>query len=63
MSARAGLAARDPGAPLERGYALVVGPDGVVTSAGKLAPGDAVRLRFREDEADATVTAVRAKTT
>ena len=45
---------------LERGYALVKGPDGTfVRSAEALAVGDAVTLEFARGEADATVTTIR----
>jgi exodeoxyribonuclease VII large subunit len=43
------LAALSPMATLERGYAIVSGPDGaVVTSAAALEAGDAVELRLRD---------------
>ena len=45
---------------LERGYALVKGPDGTfVRSAEALAVGDGVTLEFARGEADATVTTIR----
>jgi exodeoxyribonuclease VII large subunit len=54
------LRALSPRQVLERGYALVRGPEGTfVRSAGALAPGSNVTLEFARGEADATVTTIR----
>lgn len=54
------LRALSPKLVLERGYALVRGPDGTfVRSADKLKSGDTVTLEFAAGEADATVTTTR----
>lgn len=54
------LRALSPKLVLERGYALVKGPDGrFVRSAGALTPGQTVTLEFARGEADATVTTLR----
>ena len=54
------LRALSPRLVLERGYALVKGPDGrFVRSAAALAPGAHVTLEFARGEADATVTTLR----
>jgi exodeoxyribonuclease VII large subunit len=54
------LRALSPRLVLERGYALVRGPDGTfVRSAAALAVGSHVSLEFARGGADATVTAVR----
>ncbi len=54
------LRALSPKRVLERGYALVRGPDGAfVRSAGALSAGSRLTLEFASGEADATVTAVR----
>ncbi|MEX2517953.1 MAG: exodeoxyribonuclease VII large subunit [Paracoccaceae bacterium] len=52
-------------AVLARGYAIVHGPNGVVTAAKSLSPGDALRLQFADGDAQAvagpTAGAARAK--
>lgn len=54
------LRALSPKSVLERGYALVRGPEGTfVRSAGALATGSKVTLEFARGEADATVTTIR----
>ncbi|MEY4375063.1 MAG: hypothetical protein RL760_1230 [Candidatus Eisenbacteria bacterium] len=54
------LRALSPRLVLERGYALVKGPDGrFVRSAEALTPGTNVTLEFARGEADATVTTLR----
>lgn len=54
------LRALSPRQVLERGYALVKGPDGrFVRSASTLTPGTTVTLEFASGEADATVTNLR----
>jgi exodeoxyribonuclease VII large subunit len=54
------LRALSPKLVLERGYALVRGPDGkFVRSADALATGSSVTLEFARGEADATVTTIR----
>ena len=54
------LAARNPEAPLERGYALAVGKDGrFIRSVRELAPGSTLTLKIRDGEADARVFALR----
>ncbi|MEQ1832893.1 MAG: exodeoxyribonuclease VII large subunit [Candidatus Eisenbacteria bacterium] len=54
------LRALSPKSVLERGYALVRGPDGkFVRSAEALATGSSVTLEFARGEADATVTTIR----
>ena len=46
----------NPGAVLERGYAIVTAADGaIVSDAGRLAPGDDVAVRFARGRATATV--------
>ena len=46
----------NPGAVLERGYAIVTAADGtIVSDANRLAPGDDVALRFARGHATATV--------
>jgi exodeoxyribonuclease VII large subunit len=50
----------NPGAVLERGYAIVTAADGaIVSDAGRLAPGDDVALRFARGGATATVNGVQ----
>ena len=50
------LEALSPLAVLERGYSLTRTPDGtVVTDAGKVAPGDHVRVRLSRGELDCVV--------
>jgi exodeoxyribonuclease VII large subunit len=45
-----------PFAILERGYAIVAGPDGrVVTDAAGLAPGDPLRVQLARGEVAASV--------
>jgi exodeoxyribonuclease VII large subunit len=54
------LRALSPKLVLERGYALVRGPEGrFVRSAASLAAGTHVTLEFAQGEADATVTEIR----
>jgi exodeoxyribonuclease VII large subunit len=54
------LALLDPKAVLERGYGFVTDEAGrVVSSAAALRPGQAVRIGFAHDEADALITATR----
>jgi exodeoxyribonuclease VII large subunit len=51
------LRAMSPGATLDRGYAVVYGPDGgVLRSAADAAPGDRLHITLQEGELDATVT-------
>jgi len=53
---RLALDAHDPARTLERGYALVEGPDGaLVTSAADARAAGAVRLRFADAAVDATI--------
>jgi exodeoxyribonuclease VII large subunit len=54
---RDALALLNPGAVLERGYAIVSGPDGaIVADARQLAIGASVALKFAQGGAGATVT-------
>jgi exodeoxyribonuclease VII large subunit len=54
------LRALSPRQVLERGYALVRGPEGMfVRSAEALSPGTKVTLEFARGEADASVTTIR----
>ena len=54
------LRALSPQRTLERGYAVVTGPDGaVVRRAGDLAPGDAISARLAAGEVTAVVQEVR----
>ncbi|MEI3479182.1 MAG: exodeoxyribonuclease VII large subunit [Bilophila sp.] len=56
------LAGLDPLAPLERGYACAMTEDGhFVRSVHDLRPGVSLTVKIRDGEADARVTAVRAK--
>lgn len=55
---RARTRALSPLATLDRGYAVVVGPGGVVRSAGELAEGDTVRVRVGTGSFSAQVTDV-----
>ena len=58
-SLNSGLKQLDPHAVLQRGYALVIAPDGrAVRDAGVLAPGDALTLSFARGSAMATVNQV-----
>ena len=58
-SLASGLKQLDPHAVLQRGYALVIAPDGrAVRDAGALAPGDALALSFARGSATATVSQV-----
>nr|MBA2253910.1 exodeoxyribonuclease VII large subunit [Chloroflexota bacterium] len=58
--AAAGLHALSPFATLERGYAIVRGPDGeVVREATARRPGDALVVTVARGELDARVEAVR----
>ena len=58
-SLTSGLKQLDPYAVLQRGYALVIAPDGhAVRDAGALAPGDALTLSFARGSAMATVNQV-----
>jgi len=52
--ATARLDARDPAAPLKRGYAFVT-RDGVPVTAADLMPGDRVRLTWHDGETDARI--------
>ncbi|ACY19271.1 exodeoxyribonuclease VII, large subunit [Haliangium ochraceum DSM 14365] len=52
------LRAMSPLQVLERGYALAVGPAGVVTDAAQLAPGDALQVRLARGELDCRVESV-----
>jgi exodeoxyribonuclease VII large subunit len=59
-SAAAGLAALSPYATLDRGYAIVRGPDGrVLAAAAGVAPGDMLDIRLAQGSLDAEVTNVR----
>jgi len=49
------LAALDPAAPLDRGYALVRGRDGFVRSRSDVRAGDTVRVQVRDGEFSAEV--------
>jgi exodeoxyribonuclease VII large subunit len=58
--ARAGLSALSPFATLDRGYAIVRGPDGaVLREAARARPGDDLRIRLARGELDARVERVR----
>ena len=58
--AGAALELVSPRAVLERGYAIVTGPDGVIVRRGAaLGPGDAVSVALAEGGFDARVTAAR----
>jgi len=53
---RAKLAALDPGAVLERGYALITDRKGAaLTGIDMLSPGDDVQIRLRDGTADAVI--------
>jgi exodeoxyribonuclease VII large subunit len=53
------LAHLDPRRVLERGYAIVEGPDGaIVQDARELAPGNGVALTFARGRATGTITGV-----
>jgi exodeoxyribonuclease VII large subunit len=53
------LAALSPVAILERGYSLIFSADGsLVKSAAQLAPGDLIRARLAQGEANARVESV-----
>jgi len=52
----AGLGKHDPGLPFKKGYALVRGPEGPVTSADRLVTGDRIEIAFSDGRVDATVT-------
>lgn len=57
---RAALELLNPGAVLERGYAIVTGPDGaIVSDAQQVRVGDDVALRFARGKASASVTATQ----
>lgn len=61
-SDRRHLGALSPHLTLERGYAVVTGPDGsVVRSAGSLGLGDSIRIRLAAGRLAATVTEVQAE--
>ncbi len=52
------LAALDPSAPLERGYAIVTKGGHAVSDAAQVAPGDVLRARVRRGTLDARVEGV-----
>jgi exodeoxyribonuclease VII large subunit len=57
----AGLAALDPYATLDRGYAIVRGPDGaILRDASAASPGDQLAVRLARGELDARVERVNA---
>ena len=59
-SSATGLAALDPFATLERGYAIVRGPDGrVVVDAASRSPGDRLDVRLARGALDVSVDTVR----
>lgn len=53
------LATLDPRRPLERGYAIVRGPAGLVTDAGTMDAGSSVEIQLRKGRLGATVTDVK----
>ncbi len=58
LAARARLDAVSPTAVLERGFAVVVGPTGVVTSVQETTAGDALRIHLIDGRLSASVTGV-----
>ncbi|MDQ2639726.1 MAG: exodeoxyribonuclease VII large subunit [Pseudomonadota bacterium] len=60
LLARRGLDAISPLATLERGYAIVTGPDGqALMDAGEVRAGDAIEARLKRGILRATVTGIR----
>jgi exodeoxyribonuclease VII large subunit len=60
LLAQRSLDAISPLATLERGYAIVTGPDGrALQDAGEVKPGDAIEARLKRGVLRATVTAAR----
>jgi exodeoxyribonuclease VII large subunit len=60
LLARRGLDAISPLATLDRGYAIVTGPDGrALLDAGELRAGDAIEARLKRGVLRATVTGTR----
>jgi exodeoxyribonuclease VII large subunit len=60
LLARRGLDAISPLATLERGYAIVTGPDGrALQDAGEVKAGDAIEARLKRGVLRATVTGAR----
>jgi exodeoxyribonuclease VII large subunit len=58
--AQRGLDAISPLATIERGYAIVTGPDGnVLQDAADVKPGDAIEARLRRGVLRATVTGAK----
>lgn len=61
LSAEASLRALNPEAVLERGYAIVEGPRGVVDRAKRAKAGDSVTIRLSDGRLGAQITSIESK--
>lgn len=61
LSAEASLRALNPEAVLDRGYAIVEGPGGIVERTGKVRPGDGVTIRLSDGRLGAQITSIESK--